>query len=187
MLGVDSLATGGTGTGDFYNGGKARVVGLELSTSADLVDRNEYNFSVPIQLSYTLSDGKFLNSFSSNFKPWGGVSIGDKFPYLSPHQFYLGIGVETTKWSTRLNAHYVSAMRTKAGQGSILKDSATDSYAVLNLSNEYSVSPLVRLFFDVRNITNNRYIVARRPYGARPGMPRLLMGGIKFNLVGLNK
>jgi len=77
-------------------------------------------------------------------------------------------------------------MRTKAGQGSILKGSATDSYAVLNLSNEYSVSPLVRLFFDIQNITNNRYIVARRPYGARPGMPRLLMGGIKFNL-GLNR
>ena len=186
LLGVDSLASGGMGTGDFYNGGKARVVGLEVSTSADLANRNKYDFSVPIQLSYTLSDGKFLNSFASKFGPWGGVSIGDNFPYLSPHQLYVGIAVETAKWSTRLNTHYVSAMRTKAGQGVILKGSATDSYAVLNLSNEYRLSPLVRLFFDVQNVTNNRYIVARRPYGARPGLPRLLMGGIKFNL-GLNK
>ena len=40
----------------------------------------------------------------------------------------------------------------------------------------------VTLFVTVQNLTNQAYIAARRPAGARPGLPRMLMGGIKFHL-----
>ena len=40
----------------------------------------------------------------------------------------------------------------------------------------------VRLFVNVRNLTNRRYVAARRPAGARPGPPRTFFAGVKLRL-----
>ena len=93
--------------------------------------------------------------------------------------------METARWRLAVEANAISRMRTKAGQGPIPRLEATDGYLVFSLSGEYDLKAEKRgvsLFLSVRNLTNQAYITARRPAGARPGLPRTLMGGIKFRL-----
>ena len=182
LLGADTLAAGGQGTGDLYNGGEARVVGMEASVSFDPAASSQSGISFPVQISYTVTDGEFRNAFDSAFGPWGDVIVGDKLPYLPRHQFYASFGVRTDKWDAGLDTHWGSSMRTVAGQGAAPMPERTDAYAVLNLSTEYELSQRASLFANLQNVTNNRYIVARRPAGVRPGLPRLFMAGIHFRL-----
>lgn len=182
LLGADTLAAGGQGTGDLFNGGKARVAGMEASISFDPAARLQAEFSLPVQISYTVTDGEFRNAFDSAFGPWGNVFVGDKLPYLPRHQFYASLGVRTGKWNAGFDTHWGSGMRTVAGRGPAPLLERTDAYAVLNLSSEYELSKRASLFANVQNVTNNRYIVARRPAGVRPGLPRLFMAGIHFRL-----
>ncbi|MCY3756671.1 MAG: TonB-dependent receptor [Acidobacteria bacterium] len=182
LLGADTLAAGGQGTGDLYNGGEARVVGMEASVSFDPVSSLRPGFSLPVRLAYTVTDGEFRNAFDSAFGPWGNVIVGDELPYLPRHQFYASFGVRTGKWDAGFDTHWGSSMRTVAGQGPAPTLERTDAYAVLNLSTEYELSQRASLFANLQNVTNNRYIVARRPAGVRPGLPRLFMAGINFRL-----
>ncbi len=185
LLGADTLAAGGTGEGDLFNGGEVLVLGLEASGSADLGERFGLSVRLPVHFAYTFTNGQFKNSFESDFEPWGSVAVGDELPYLPRHQFNARVGGEKARWRFAVEAHAVSRMRTKAGQGPIPPLEATDGYLVFGLSGEYDLTTEkkgVSLFLSVSNLSNQAYITARRPAGARPGLPRTLMGGIKFHL-----
>ena len=185
LLGVDTLAAGGSGEGDLFNGGEVLVMGLEASGSADLGERFGLSVRVPVHVAYTFTNGEFKNGFESDFEPWGNVVVGDELPYLPRHQFNARIGLERARWRLAVEAHAVSRMRTKAGQGPIPRLEATDGYLVFGLSGEYDLTPEkkgVSLFLSVSNLTDQAYITARRPAGARPGLPRTFMGGLKFRL-----
>ncbi|TDI08424.1 MAG: TonB-dependent receptor, partial [Acidobacteria bacterium] len=185
LLGTDTLASGGTGEGDLFNGGEVLVLGLEASGSSDLGESLGLSVRLPVHFAYTFTHGEFKNSFESDFEPWGNVAVGDELPYLPRHQFNARIGLEKARWRLAVEANAVSGMRTKAGQGPIPPLEATDSYLVFSLSGEYDLTAekrSVSLFLSVRNLTDQAYITARRPAGARPGLPRTLMGGIKFRL-----
>jgi Fe(3+) dicitrate transport protein len=54
-----------------------------------------------------------------------------------------------------------------------------DKQFILDLSGNYIISNNMSLFASVTNLTNNVNIVARRPAGLRPGMPRAVKLGIK--------
>ena len=185
LLGADLLAIGGRGEGDLFNGGKARVAGLEASGAFDLGRVFDSGFLIPTRLTYTFTNSAFQERFHSAFAPWGQVMAGDEIPYLPPHQFYASIGLEKPRWRLRLEANSVSRMRTEAGQGPIPPSEAIDAYLVLNLSGEYDLNAEEKrasLFLSLRNLTDQHYIVARRPAGVRPGLPLTLMGGIRFRL-----
>jgi Fe(3+) dicitrate transport protein len=44
----------------------------------------------------------------------------------------------------------------------------------------YAVSPWAQVQVGVENLADATYVVARRPAGARPGLPRTLMAGIRL-------
>ena len=188
LLGSDTLSSGGTGEGDQFNGGAARIVGLEASAFFDLGQAVDTRLRLPVRIAYTLTDSEFRNSFESGYEPWADVNPGDEFPYLPRHQFHSSLGVEGISWRTRLETVYVARMRTVAGQGAFIDAQATDSSFVVNLSAEYDLGALggewagASLFLNLRNLANNQYIVSRHPAGARPGVPRTLMGGIRLRL-----
>lgn len=188
MLGRDTLASGGTGSGDLFNAGEVGIFGIESALRYDLRSALGRGVSVPLQASYTFSDGEFRNSFQSQYGPWGTVSAGDELPYLPRHQLFARVGMETARWFADLTAHYVGRMRTRAGQGPLLDTQSTDAAFVMDFSAEYAVSgrPLggqLRLFASVQNLADRDYVVARHPAGARPGLPRTVTGGVKL-LVG---
>jgi Fe(3+) dicitrate transport protein len=180
LLGADTLSSGGTGEGDLFNGGRARAVGWELAARADLGRRLGTGWALPVRLSYTLTDATFRNSFESGFEPWGSVEAGDRLPYLARHQLYGSLVLERGRWLLGLDAAYTSAMRTRAGQGPLPQAYSTDAALIWNLSGEHALSSQARLFVSVQNLTDERYVVARAPAGARPGLPRTLMAGIRF-------
>ena len=189
MLGRDTLASGGSGSGALFNGGEVRVSGLEAAVSYDLRDALGVGFGLPVQVSYTFTDTEFRNDFQSQFGPWGTVKAGDELPYVPRHQFFAGLGVQGSRWQADLSAHYLGRMRTRAGQGDLVPTLATDSAFVLDAMGEYALrgdvlgGPL-RVFAGVQNLADRRYVVGRHPAGARPGLPRTIVAGVKLRLGG---
>ncbi|MBI2818945.1 MAG: TonB-dependent receptor [Acidobacteria bacterium] len=182
LLGRDTLSSGGSGSGLLFNGGKARIYGVESSFRYDLRRFWNTNYSLPVRFSYTFTDAEFRSSFASEFEPWGTVVFGDGLPYVPRHQLDAAIGFHRSNWSLELESNYMGAMRTQAGSGPIPRLLSTDAHWVLNTTAEYGLTEGARLFVAVQNLTDNKYVVARHPAGARPGLPRTFTGGIRFNL-----
>ena len=134
---------------------------------------------MPLTVSYTYTNAEFQNDFDSNFEAWGTVAVGDELPYLANNQLTFILSLEHAKFSINFNGRYMDKMRTMPGQGDIPTNEATDDYFVLDLSASYLLQRNTTLFASVTNINDEVYMVARRPAGLRPGMPRALNLGIK--------
>lgn len=179
LLGSDLAAAGGAGSNNLFNGGDVNARGLEFQLNYDVLSKYDTKWSLPLMLTYTYTDAEFRNSFESEFEGWGSVTEGDNLPYLAKNQFSFSAGLESNKLSVNISTKYMDEMRTVAGQGDILPGFKTDQYMVLDLSSEYSISREVSLFGSIKNITDQSYIVARRPAGLRPGLPRSFTIGMK--------
>lgn len=182
LLGRDTLATGGTGDGRLFNGGKARVYGLEVALQWDPARALGLASALPIRLAYTLTRAEFRNSFQSGFGPWGSVSIGDDLPYVPRHQLYASLETDHRAWLARIEGVFVGRMRTLAGQGAYVPGDSTEAHFVLNLSGEYEIASGASLFAGVQNLADSAYIVARHPAGVRPGLPRSFQAGLRLGL-----
>jgi Fe(3+) dicitrate transport protein len=79
-----------------------------------------------------------------------------------------------------MNLRVQSPMRTAAGQGVIPAGGGTDGYVVVGLTGEYAVTRWGSIFVSGENLTDSRYVVARRPAGPRPGLPRTFSLGIRL-------
>ncbi|MDZ4699209.1 MAG: TonB-dependent receptor [Rhodothermales bacterium] len=178
LLGVDLAAAGGQGTIDQFNGGEVNAYGLEVSAEHPIAPEGSV-VHFPIRISYTLSRAVFQNSFDSDFEAWGGVAKGDELPYLPRHRVSLIVAASMDRATVSLGAAYADRMRTRAGQSAFIDRESTDAHLVLDVSGEFTVSPNLRLFASVRNVTDQAYIVARRPAGIRPGLPRTAIVGLK--------
>jgi Fe(3+) dicitrate transport protein len=179
LLGRDTFSSGGTGSGDLYNAGEVRAYGVEASAG--------YTFqlgawSAPVSASYTYSHAEFLTTFVSTYEPWGSVEEGDELPYLPAYLVSASAAVQSSRALAGFFANYTSKMRTIAGQGDIPFTESTDSRVILDLTAEYELIAHARVFASAQNVTDEVYIAARRPTGVRPGMPRMFIAGLKFDL-----
>ena len=182
LLGTDLSATGGSGTGDLFNGGEVHTKGFEFQITYDLVSYNKQSsISLPFSIIYTYTDAVFQNSFKSTFEDWGTVEAGDQFPYLANNQFTVILGLEHKNFNINLSSRYMDEMRTVPGQGKIQEYEKTDNYFIADASASYAMHKNISLYINTTNLTNEIYIVARRPAGLRPGMPRAFNIGLKAN------
>ncbi len=184
LLGRDTLAAGGAGTGGAFNGGKAEVLGIEASLGYDAAElfNMPSRFNVPLKANYTYLQGEFRNSFVSTFAEWGTVRSGDSLPYIPAHQLHFSAGLETATWGISASAKYVDEMRTVAGSGAIPANQRTDAHWVFDMAGEYAVTDKLRAYTTIENVFDAEYIAARRPAGVRPGLPLSVFGGIKIAL-----
>ncbi len=182
LLGKDTFASGGTGSGDLHNAGRVDSYGLEASLSFDAGEKLPRQLSLPVSFTYTYSAARFRSDFSSGYKPWGDVESGDHLPYLPAHQASMGVGIDRPLWRMELFGNYSSPARTTAGSGEIPDGEGTDGRFIMDLSGEYSITPAARAFVSINNLADNVYNAARRPAGLRPGLPRRLMAGLKLEL-----
>lgn len=178
LLGADLAAGGGTGSGDLFNGGAAQTKGFELEVSYDALG-NKTGQGLPLQLSYTFTDAAFKHSFDSDFEGWGTVAEGDELPYLAKHQVSLQAGFRYNKFSSYLQLRYQSDVRTAPGQGDIPANELIESYTVVDFSANYQITPQLAWFLNINNLTDEVYAVSRHPAGLRPGLPRMVLGGVK--------
>jgi Fe(3+) dicitrate transport protein len=178
LLGTDTASSGGTGTGDQFNGGAVRVRGLELALNR-IIELGERGFSIPLQLAYTYTEGEFRSQFETSFADWAPeVFVGDELPYLPRHVLFGEIGWRTARWGAFGSASWVDEMRTTAGQGAIPEAERIEDHLVFDVAGELRFRRHYRAFVQVRNLTDEVYVAARRPAGLRPGLPRTAVVGI---------
>jgi len=182
LLGSDLAATGGSGSGDLFNGGSATVKGLESSARFNFGPVVNWAVSLPIRLSYTYTDAGFNSSFESDFGAWKTVQDGDDIPYISRHLFTFETGVEGNRFDVHASGTYVGSMRTVAGSGTPESSHRIDSHLVLDLGSSVRISPQIKVFTSIKNVGNLKYVAARRPAGLRPGLPRTLVIGTSVSL-----
>ena len=183
LLGTDLAAGGGTGSPDQFNGGEVDVKGAELSLTADLARPARIaGWAFPLRFAYSFTDARFQSSFVSPLEGWGTVHVGDALPYVPRHQVGASLGAERGPASFALAGAYVSEMRAVAGQGAIPDAERIGSHVVLDAAAEWAVRPQLSLFGRVNNLTDATYLVARRPAGLRPGLPRTIAVGVRARL-----
>ncbi len=195
ILGSDNVSGGGAGTGDMFNAGKAKIQGLEVSLSYDLLHRDYITseLKLPINISYTYTEARFKETFINGGGDWGSGTIapGDFIPFVTPHLVTTSISLETQKFNTTLVSRYVGETRVKSGQGTIVVPDANVNYAdvnaiagylILDLSANYKLGKNFTAFTNINNITNNKSIVANLPQGYRPNMPFGINVGLKVEL-----
>jgi Fe(3+) dicitrate transport protein len=184
LLGRDTFSSGGGGTGDAFNGGQVEVKGIEATGqyNAAAIAGLSNSYRVPLTMSYTFTTSEFKNSFMSSFEEWGSVKAGDELPYLPRNQLYLAAGLETDEWDVSVSGKFVDEMRTRAGSGAIDPSRRIDAYWTVDMAGEYKVTDTLSAFATIENMLDEEYVAARRPAGARPGMPMTAMAGVKIVL-----
>lgn len=180
LVGTCTASTGGGCTiGAQFDGGAVKVKGLEMTAAYDVGSSLGLGVSVPVSAVYTFTDAEFQTSFSSGYEPWGNVSKGFELPYLPEHQLTVNIGVHAERWRADLSVNHVSQTRAVAGTGSIPAGQRIDARTLVDIAGEFDLTPQIAIFASVQNVTDEVYNVAFSPAGARPGAPRLAMGGVK--------
>ena len=178
LLGSDLAATGGTGGLDQFNAGEVRVSGVEVLLNYDILKNSSEKLRLPVSVSYTLTDTKFLSSFESDTDIFGEVTEGDEIPYIAKNQFNLNLGLEHEKFSLNMGLRYTDAFRTQAGTGTIPENQKVDSNYVIDLSGRYFYNKHLTFSTNIINLLDETYAVSRVPAGLRPGHPF----GINFSV-----
>lgn len=163
---------------DQFNAGRVWVYGLEAVAAHRFALGNGY--FVPGRVSYTLTESQFLTGFASDNPQFGDVEVGDELPYVPEHQLSARLGLEKSRVTWNLGATYVSPMREEAGQGE--DDLRTDPQIMLDVLGSYELVGGLSVYVKVDNLLNERPIVSRRPYGARPARPLLFQAGLRWDL-----
>lgn len=180
LVGTCTNSTGGNcDVGEQFDGGEARVRGIEATVGYDFGKANQWAVRVPVSLAYTFTDAEFSSSFESDFEEWGTVSDGDELPYMPRHALHVRVGVEGERWRLNLAGNYIDDMRTVAGQGSVPTSESTESAFVVDLAAGYKLTDKAELIARVENLTDEVWISSRRPAGVRPGPPRMVYLGMR--------
>jgi Fe(3+) dicitrate transport protein len=78
-----------------------------------------------------------------------------------------------------MSRNYGDSMLEEAGsRGEVLQ---TDSALVVDASASYTILDSVSAYLTAQNLFDKKYIVSRRPFGARPGAPRWAQVGLKVS------
>ncbi len=181
LLGSDLAATGGLGSQDLFNGGSAIARGIEAEVSYDIGLATDLGLRLPVSLTYTYSDTYFTNSFESEFEAWESVDSGDKLPYVPTHQLAMSLSLEHQKVLFDISTRYSTGMLAQAGDYSDATIARTDDAFTVDIAMNYKLSSELSAFLNVNNVLDNTYVVALRPAGLRPNLPRTYNVGLKAN------
>ena len=137
-------------------------------------------YLVTRRLNYTYSESEFKTTFFSQFSQWGLVRKGDELPYIPKHVGRAQLGVETEHWSLDISVKHQHEMREEPGSGDISEGLKTDTLTQLDLSMTWFFNDSTDLSLLIRNVTDKSAIVSHRPYGARPNLPRTILGRVRY-------
>ncbi|KPZ60947.1 TonB-dependent receptor domain-containing protein [Pseudoalteromonas sp. P1-7a] len=176
-----------------FSGGEVDVWGVE-SQFAQTFSLNE-SIDIPVRLTYTYTQSEFKEELFSEFTQWGHIRPGDHLPYLPNHQAALSLGLAHNDWSVDVLIKYTSDMPEAAGvaysAGEVGNTTGNDfamplagvdvpSTTVVDIAARYELDQYGHIYAKVDNLFDQDNIVSRRPYGARPGKPRSVAVGYKY-------
>ena len=162
--------------GDAFNGDAASVLGLEVVLSHEFLAAHD--ISMPFTISYTYLDATF-DSDIADTGYFGDVMQGDPLPYIPEHQFLATLGLVKGRFGSYLNANFVDETCVRASCGQFEK---TDSWFVLDLSANFQLNDHLNFYGRIDNLTDEKAMVARHPYGARPNLGRTTGVGVRISL-----
>lgn len=162
-----------------FDAGRAHIYGLEVFGEKRW---RLGGMMVPVSFAYTLTGSQMRQAFQSEDPTFGTVRAGDELPYVPRHQLNVTVGVEVWRVGAHAQLFFVDRMRERAGQGVFEPGWTTDAQLTLDAHLKFRLTDWAHLTFDARNLTDARSVVGRRPFGARPNAPRMLIGGISLNL-----
>ena len=163
--------------GDTFDGGEARVRGMEASAAATL-ERGDVRWR--LEANYTSTDAEFRETFSSDF--WGNVASGDDIPYLPDDQFTIAAGAEWGRgWSARLrHTAYGDTCSVAACSEFSDIDAYVSTDVYLDWERERDDQSL-RLYARITNLTDEEDLINRSPNnGARAQAPRSFAVGARW-------
>lgn len=187
LLGRCRVSDTGCAVGEEFNGGEVEVAGAEVTGNYTITMDN--GMWIPISLVYTYTESSFQESFTSNFSQWNpgyfdGISLsvreGDELPYIPDHQARLQVGLASANWNIDLAVKYISEMREVPGRGSYEEGEFTEEYTTIDLAASYLLTDSLTVRVIGENLTDEQEIVSRRPFGARPNIPRQLRVGLSY-------
>ncbi len=161
-----------------HNGGAVHVYGLEAVYDQGI--RLPEGMELRPGVSYTWTGSRFRTAFRSASPHFGDVDVGDALPYVPEHQGSARLLFVHPFGDVELSVAAQSAMRDVPGQGEIDEAEKVAAHAVLDLATSLRVTRHASLYLTINNLTDARYMVSRRPLGARPGRPFHLMVGLKL-------
>ncbi|MEO2279031.1 TonB-dependent receptor family protein [Pseudoalteromonas pernae] len=166
-----------------FSGGEVDVWGVE-SQFAQTYPLN-IHLDVPMSMTYTYTQSEFQEELYSEFVQWGHIRPGDRLPYLPTHQATFSVGLAHQDWAVDLLVKYVSEMPETAGVGyenfdMPLAGKEVPATTVVDLAAHYELGQYGRIYAKIDNLFDQDNIVSRRPYGARPGKPRTMSIGYKY-------
>lgn len=157
--------------------GNAAIYGVEALAAHDIPAGS---LKVPLSVSYTFTHAEFEESFQSFDPVWGMVTKGDALPYVPEHQLRGSLGLDSKVAGGAVACTYISAMREgKAGLGANARELKTDVQYILDASAWAKVWGPFSLYATAQNLLDSTFLVARRPFGARPNAPRWVHVGLK--------
>ena len=182
LLGRCRVSDFGCQAGEEFSGGEVEIKGVEalvgiaqtLSSGAELDAR----------LTYTFTDSEFKESFLSTFSQFGIVAAGDELPYLPKHIASVSLTLDFEKYSGGIAFKHTSKMREEPGVGSISSGVFAEAQNQFDLYVRRSLGESTYMQVMVRNLTDEREIVAHRPFGARPSLPRTVILKIEHRVSG---
>ena len=167
--------------GEQANAGSAIVAGLEAGWT------NEFElafFRLPMSVSYTFSYGEFKEDFVDSSGAFGekdlNIKQGYRIGYLPEHRLNVQVGIVRNDWQWNASALYQSEMRNIPGEGSIPKEELIEAHMVLDISANYQLLSDLQLYTAIDNLLDEKYVAGVKPYGFRPGKPRSVNIGAKY-------
>jgi Fe(3+) dicitrate transport protein len=134
-----------------------------------------------VSATYTYTGSHFRSSFTSDSPQLTDVERGDQLPYVPRHVLSVALGAGGQYWGVFPSLSYLSDMRDVAGQGPIPAAERIPQYYVIDVATQGHPTKRSTIYLNFQNLTNNVYMVSRRPFGTRPGLPFQLMAGFKYH------
>ncbi len=173
-------------TGVQQNGGAAFVWGAELALRHTLPLRGgRPGDALRLEGTFTATQARFLTDFTSSHPLFGRVRAGDELTYVPALQGAFVAGVTVGVVDAGLSVGLASAMRDVPGQQAWSPATAaqwTDPVGVVDATASVEVLPGWRIAVRLDNAFDQRGIVSRRPFGARPGKPRAMLLSLEGDL-----
>lgn len=160
-----------------FDGGRVHVHGLEAAARAEPGVGGWLWF--PLSAAYTFTRSEFRTRFESDNPQWGEVEPGFELPYLPRHQISMTAAARTRLFELAASARHVGAMRDRSGAGPRDPAASTESATVFDLASHLFLGRWGEAYLTVQNVADEAHVAARRPFGARPGAPRILILGYK--------
>lgn len=163
------------------NLGEADTYGVELLVDARTQGWLDLIYGVTLAYTYTVA--RFGTDIDDAEIPrYSGAREGDRIPDIPLHIGSLTLSVGDEDWDVNLSVRGQDRTFDVPGAASDnLPDSAfTDAFAVLDASARYRATEWLELYASGVNLADARYVVGRRPFGARPGQTLTVFGGLKL-------